>query len=270
MRKNTTKTIALLLTAGCLTCATACQGPDSRSTSSQSADSKSAASQSADSQSADSQSASSQSASSQSANSQSASSQSASSQSADSQSASSQSADSQSASSQSADSQSADLTFAELSGYTFEFCSGAGAWQTVLTIEENGDFHGVYHDSDMGDMGDGYENGTVYTSVFSGHFTDLTKVDDTTWKMTLTDLSYRDTVGETRIDETDKIRYIYTEAYGLMNSDTFLVYEKGTPTAALSDKVLGWLAISLESETELTMPAIANPETEEAFYSYEQ
>ena len=33
----------------------------------------------------------------------------------------------------------------------------------------------------MGSTGDGYDHGTLYYSEFSGHFTDLTKVDDTTY-----------------------------------------------------------------------------------------
>ena len=83
------------------------------------------------------------------------------------------------------------LTFEDLSGYTFEFSSGAGAWSTYFTIEKDGSFAGNYHDSDMGSTGDGYDHGTLYYSEFSGHFTDLTKVDDTTYEMTLSDIAIR-------------------------------------------------------------------------------
>ena len=61
------------------------------------------------------------------------------------------------------------LTFADLAEYQFEFCSGAGGWATDFTIDSDGHFSGEYHDSDMGVTGDGYENGTVYISVFDGH-----------------------------------------------------------------------------------------------------
>ena len=99
------------------------------------------------------------------------------------------------------------LTFEALSRYTFEFSSGAGAWSTYFTIEKDGSFAGNYHDSDMGDTGDGYGNGTLYYSDFSGHFTDLTKVDDTTYEMTLSDIAYQNTVGETEIIDS-KIRLL--------------------------------------------------------------
>ncbi len=54
----------------------------------------------------------------------------------------------------------------------FTFASGAGAWATSLKLSEDGSFVGGYHDSDMGDSGDGYPNGTIYVCGFSGKFSD--------------------------------------------------------------------------------------------------
>ena len=49
----------------------------------------------------------------------------------------------------------------------FTFLSGVGAWQTVLTIEDDGSFVGKYTDSDMGVYDDDYyPNGTVYICNF--------------------------------------------------------------------------------------------------------
>ena len=50
------------------------------------------------------------------------------------------------------------VTFRDLSSLECWFGSGAGAWSTTLTIHEDGSFFGVYRDSDMGDIGDGYPN----------------------------------------------------------------------------------------------------------------
>lgn len=163
------------------------------------------------------------------------------------------------------------LTFSDLSGYTFTFSSGAGAWATQLTVESDGYFHGRYQDSDMGNTGEGYAKGTVYRSVFSGHFTDLTKTNDTVWRMTLADISYQDTVGDTRIDVYDEIRYVYTDAYGL--GDTMQIYWKGTETADLSENTMSWVGLWLENagdESTLSMPVIADAATGDAFYSYER
>lgn len=167
--------------------------------------------------------------------------------------------------------QETDLSFADLSGYVFEFSSGVGAWATELTIEKDGYFHGRYYDGNMGDTGEGYDYGTEYSSVFSGHFTDLTKKDDTVWTMTLADISYQNTVGETQIDLFDKKRYIYTDAYGL--GTAMQVYWKGTPTADLSREELYWIGYWLEStgdDSALTMPVLVDAGTENAFYSFER
>ena len=92
--------------------------------------------------------------------------------------------------------QSGDLTFADLAKYSFEFCSGAGGWSTDFEIEKDGSFKGSYHDSDMGDTGDDYENGTMYLCGFSGKFTDLTKINDYTYQMKMENLTYDETPGK--------------------------------------------------------------------------
>ena len=109
--------------------------------------------------------------------------------------------------------QSGDLTFADLAKYSFEFCSGAGGWSTDFEIEKDGSFKGSYHDSDMGDTGDDYENGTMYLCSFSGKFTDLTNINDYTYQMKMENLTYDETPGKEEI--ADGVKYIYTDVYGL-------------------------------------------------------
>ena len=160
------------------------------------------------------------------------------------------------------------LTFEALSRYTFEFSSGAGAWSTYFTIEKDGSFAGNYHDSDMGDTGVGYGNGTLYYSDFSGHFTDLTKVDDTTYEMTLSDIAYQNTVGETEI--IDSVKYVYSEAQGLTGTDTFKIYLPGTQESDLSPEVYSWVSLANDNDTELTIPIIVNEAEGFGIYSYDR
>jgi ABC-type multidrug transport system fused ATPase/permease subunit len=40
----------------------------------------------------------------------------------------------------------------------------------------------------MGDMGEGYEDGTMYSSVFTGHFSGLNKVDEYAYEMVMSDI----------------------------------------------------------------------------------
>ena len=44
----------------------------------------------------------------------------------------------------------------------FIFASGAGAWGSSLSLWPDGTFTGSYHDSEMGENGEDYPNGTVY------------------------------------------------------------------------------------------------------------
>ncbi len=162
-----------------------------------------------------------------------------------------------------------ELTFADLAEYQFEFCSGAGGWATDFTIDSDGHFSGEYHDSDMGVTGDGYENGTVYISVFDGHFKDLTPVNDHCYRMTLADISYQENeFGREEIK--DGTKYVYLDAYGLTGTDTFLVYMEGTPVSEISEEAYSWLSMANKSDTELTMVALVNEGQEEGIYSYKK
>lgn len=161
-----------------------------------------------------------------------------------------------------------EFSFADLEDLQFEFCSGAGGWSTEFTIEKDGSFKGNYHDSDMGDTGEGYADGTIYCCVFSGHFTDLTRIDESTYEMKLADITYENEIGETEI--IDNVRYIYIDAYGLEGTDSFKIYRPGTPIGKLPEEVYFWIAVANESETELTITVIENEANAYGIYSYER
>ena len=162
-----------------------------------------------------------------------------------------------------------DLTYADLAKCEFEFCSGAGAWSTNFTIEKDGYFKGNYHDANMGDFGKDYENGTIYSSVFKGHFTNLTQVDTYCYEMTLSDITYSEEIGTEEIIEGTK--YIYTDAYGLSGTDTFKVYLPGTPISEISKEIYEpWFASVNKSDSVLTMIAIVSESEGQGIYSYER
>ena len=81
------------------------------------------------------------------------------------------------------------ITFDELSKYYYSFCSGAGGWSDDFSIEKDGYFHGNYHDSEMGEVGDDYPDGSVYQCSYDGHFANIEKVDEYTYKMTMMDIN---------------------------------------------------------------------------------
>lgn len=159
-----------------------------------------------------------------------------------------------------------ELTFADLSKLQFEFASGVGAWAEQFTIERDGYFSGSFYDADMGDTGEGYENGTYHVSSYSGHFDVLTKIDDYTYEVTLEDITYADTPGTVEI--WDNQRTFYTDSWALMNADTLTIYLPGTSLEKLSEDVLSWISMVNESDTELTMMVMENKVYGHGIYSY--
>lgn len=150
----------------------------------------------------------------------------------------------------------ADLTFADLAQRQFEFCSGAGGWSENFTIEKDGFFTGLYNDSDMGDSGEGYEDGTCYSSSYTGQFTNLTKINEYTYTMELEDISYEEIVGTEEI--VDNVRYIYMGSYCLGTVDTLTIYLPGTPLSELPEGIEFWIDYANGYEEELTMITIVD------------
>lgn len=160
-----------------------------------------------------------------------------------------------------------DLTFADLAERQFEFCSGAGGWMESFTIEKDGLLVGHFNDSDMGSTGEGYENGTRYSSSYTGHFANLTKINEYTYTMQLADITYKEPINTEEISNVDQIKYIYTGSYCLGGTNTFTIYLPGTPLAELSEEVQMWIRYANESEEELTMITIVDETNVYGIYS---
>lgn len=131
-----------------------------------------------------------------------------------------------------------ELTFSQLPDQ-FWLSSGAGAWSTELTIADDGTFTGLYSDSDMGDAGDDYPDGTRYFCLFSGVFGQPERIDTTTWSMELKELTLEEEPGRTTYG--DGVRYITSEAYGLAGAEELLIYLPGSPVADLPEAFVNWV-----------------------------
>jgi hypothetical protein len=127
--------------------------------------------------------------------------------------------------------------FAELPE-SFYFSSGVGAWWTGIDIAEDGTFSGQYMDSDMGDRGDGYPNGTVYICSFTGRFSQAEQVDDLTWSMKLESLEPEEDSGIVTYE--DGVRYITSDPYGFDNADQFYIYLPGSVLDDLPEGFVSW------------------------------
>ena len=158
------------------------------------------------------------------------------------------------------------FTFADLSKYSFNFSSGAGAWGTGLEINEDGSFTGSYHDSNMGDTGPGYPNGSVAVCNFSGRFTQLKKVNEYTYSMRLEELKYENPAGIEEI--IDGVKFIYSGAYGLEGGTEFLVYLPGAPVSELPADFVMWVQFDISGASELPSCGLYNVAEQNGFFGY--
>ena len=98
-------------------------------------------------------------------------------------------------------------------GIDFMFASGTGGWSTVITVNRDGSFYGDFRDSEMGDRGEGYSQGTVYQCAFSGRFDNVEQLDEYSYKMTLVEFFMEQIPGEEWFE--DDFRFVASDPYGL-------------------------------------------------------
>lgn len=146
------------------------------------------------------------------------------------------------------------FSYGKLQHTTFIFSSGAGAWETDLSVDADGNFSGMFHDSEMGDTGEGYPSGSIYFSEFSGRFGQLEKVDDYTYATTIESIEYVNEPGTEEIK--DKMRYMYSEAYGLENAGRILFYLPGRPLDSFSEEERSWMNLYLMNNYGGKLPMV--------------
>ena len=120
----------------------------------------------------------------------------------------------------------------------FVFSSGAGAWRTAIVLNQDGSFNGAYLDSDMGDRGNDYPNGTNYICDFSGQFDYISQIDSHTYSMTLSEITAQKENGEEWIE--DGILNKYSEPYGMEDGTEYLLYTPDTKIAEVPEEFLKW------------------------------
>jgi hypothetical protein len=128
--------------------------------------------------------------------------------------------------------------FDELSGLEWSFSSGAGGWSTELNILPDGSFTGNYHDSEMGETGDGYPEGTIYICSFIGRMSLVEQAEENVWKLMIDELTLDGEPGTELIE--DGVRFVYTEPYGVSAGDEMLLYAPGTHLDVFSEEMLIW------------------------------
>ena len=157
--------------------------------------------------------------------------------------------------------------FSLIRGQLFEFSSGVGAWSTELTILEDGTFTGNYHDSEMGETGEGYPNGTLYGCTFHGKLSDAEPVDEYSWKAKIT---VEQDEGQVPEAIEDDIRYVTAAPYGLEKAQTVIFFLPGMPVNRLPEGFILWSHLQEIDPDAKVIPyyAIWNEEDEAGFITY--
>lgn len=167
---------------------------------------------------------------------------------------------------------SADDIFAQLNGVEMTFASGVGAWSSDLKFDANGVFYGSYHDSNMGDAGDGYD-ATIYICDYTGRFEIANIINSNSFTLRLVESTTENQVGEEWIE--DNALYVASDPYGIKGGEEFILYLPGTPTSELTEDAINWYTAPRalgEDEMPATLPCygLYNVTEGSAYYSYEQ
>jgi len=120
----------------------------------------------------------------------------------------------------------------------FTFTSGAGAWNTLLAINDDWAFTGYYHDSELGSQGPGYTS-TVFVCSFEGGFSEPEQLSPNEWRFQLASLQQEQQEGQEWIE--NEVRYIGAEAYGISGGENFILYLPGTPLNEMTEECRGWI-----------------------------
>ncbi len=149
------------------------------------------------------------------------------------------------------------------------FSSGAGAWESHITLKNDGSFTGGYHDMNAGESGEGYES-TVYESSFNGRFTNIKQISDYAYSMTLESVETENEPETEKIEDWDgvKVRKVYSYAMGIDNGEEFIFYLPEAPTTELDDEFLSWL-MAYDEDAVLGRYGLYNIDAETGFFTYD-
>lgn len=143
----------------------------------------------------------------------------------------------------------------------FVFTSGAGGWQTILTVDENGNFSGDYRQGN---------NQGIYRCLFEGTFSGVEKISDFEYKMKATNLRV---IGpeEGTLSPSGEIINPTDRMYGMDDADEIRIYLPGRKTADLPEGFLSWMyspnKLSYENtEPELPFYGLYNVKGSQGFY----
>ena len=96
-------------------------------------------------------------------------------------------------------------------------------------------------DYDSGEASDLYPKGTAYSSMFTGKFQNVVRLDSETYSMQIAEFNCDTNDGTWDID--DGLKDVKTDPYGMENASLFYVYLPGRYTNDLPEDFLSWASM---------------------------
>ena len=150
----------------------------------------------------------------------------------------------------------------------FVFSVGAGGWQTVININEDGTFTGKHTDNEFTTIGEGYPEGSIYICEFTGKFSEPVMIEENLYSSTIEKLDYNKNTDDFYIK--DGIKYIYSIPFGLENADKITFFLPGASGQSLPEEARDWFFDS--DKIKETVPEdlylIMNPKDFRTFVGY--
>ncbi len=122
--------------------------------------------------------------------------------------------------------------------HSYYFGSGAGGWNTIIDITDDGTFTGNYHDwSAMGPDGImGYQ----VECNFYGQFGNVAKIADHIYTMEVIDFHIEGTEGERYLDSQGTTHETTLTPHGFNDASLIYVYCPGVMISDVNDKFISW------------------------------
>ncbi len=110
----------------------------------------------------------------------------------------------------------------------FYYGTGDGYLYTIIDIYDDGSFSGEYSEQTF-DRDDDYPNGSCLYCSFSGYFSEMSRIDDTSYSLIIQDISIEDK----GMFYEDGCKYSGGNPYGINSGDQIIIY---MPRTVLDDK----------------------------------
>ncbi|MBQ8933686.1 MAG: hypothetical protein IJV14_05130 [Lachnospiraceae bacterium] len=116
---------------------------------------------------------------------------------------------------------------------TLYYSSGAGGWESQITINPDWTFNGSFHDSEMGASG-GPE---YYTCQYSGQFSDIQQLNEYTYSLHLDPIIPERPIGDSWME--DEVKYIESQPNGIVDNSIYYLYLPGAGGNVLAQAYQG-------------------------------